>query len=138
MLAIDLKPSGGARGQVFVSDYVRDGLNAPTDFDFPDNLALDKAGNLYITEDPGGSSSTGKTIGDDVWFAPFNPSSSAHAQPIVRFLSIDRLRCRANRYLLEPDRQDPVHRCPTPGRLGSARPLDRRAALQQRAVPADQ
>jgi secreted PhoX family phosphatase len=71
-----------------VSDYVRDGLNAPTDFDFPDNLALDKAGNLYITEDPGGSSSTGKTIGDDVWFAPFNPSSSAHAQPIVRFLSI--------------------------------------------------
>jgi sugar lactone lactonase YvrE len=88
VLAIDLKPSGGARGQVFVSDYVRDGLNAPSDFDFPDNLALDKAGNLYITEDPGGSSSTGKTIGDDVWFAPFNPSSSAHSQPIVRFLSI--------------------------------------------------
>ncbi len=88
VLAIDLKPQGGAPGQAFVSDYVKDGLNAPADFDFPDNLALDKSGNLYITEDPGGSSSTGKTIGDDVWFAPFNPASSAHSQPIVRFLSI--------------------------------------------------
>src|SRR5262249_2869664 len=56
VLAVNLRPQGGAPGQVFVSDYVRDGLNAPTDFDFPDNLALDKAGNLYITEDPGGSS----------------------------------------------------------------------------------
>jgi hypothetical protein len=88
VLAIDLKPSGGAPGQAFVSDYVRDGFNAPSDFDFPDNLALDKAGNLYITEDPGGSSATGKTIGDDVWFAPFNAASSAHSQPIQRFLSI--------------------------------------------------
>jgi len=88
VLAVNLRPQGGAPGQVFVSDYVRDGLNALSDFVVPINLALDKAGNLYITEDPGGSSSTGKTIGDDVWFAPFDASSADHSQPIVRFLSI--------------------------------------------------
>lgn len=88
VLAIDLKPNGGSPGQVFVSDYVKDGVNAPADFDLPDNLALDKSGNLYITEDPGGSASAGKTLGDDVWFAPFNAGSAAQSLPIQRFLSI--------------------------------------------------
>ena len=85
VLAIDLR---AGQGRVSVSDYVRDGVNAPADFDAPDNLALDPAGNLYITEDPGGSSSSGKTLGDDVWFAPFNPASATRSRPIERFLSI--------------------------------------------------
>jgi hypothetical protein len=87
VIAIDLDPKNQPKGRVFVSDYVRDGVNAPTDFDFPDNLALDQHGNLYITEDPGGSAPT-KTLGDDVWFAPFNPQSAAQSLPIRRFFSI--------------------------------------------------
>jgi secreted PhoX family phosphatase len=87
VLAIDLNPAG-ARGRVFVSNYVKDGVNAPADFDLPDNLALDRAGNLYITEDPGGNAGSGKTRGDDVWFAPFNRASATEALPIQRFVSI--------------------------------------------------
>jgi secreted PhoX family phosphatase len=66
---------------------VRDGLNAPSDFDAPDNLALDKDGNLFITEDPGGSAPS-KTRGDDVWLARFDRGNVRQAPPIVRFLSI--------------------------------------------------
>jgi secreted PhoX family phosphatase len=89
VLAIHLAPEAPGRpGQVFVSDYVRPGVNATAEFSSPDNLALDQAGNLYITEDPGGSSANGKTQGDDVWFAPFNPASARQAQSILRFLSI--------------------------------------------------
>jgi len=88
VLAIDLDAGRGSRrGQVFVTDYVRDGLNAPADFDMPDNLALDRDGNLLITEDPGGSA-PGKTKGDDVWFARFDRSSPGRAASVVRFLSI--------------------------------------------------
>jgi hypothetical protein len=86
VLAIDLNPSGKGT-ELVVTDYVRDGVNAPSNFDAPDNLALDRSGNLYITEDPGGSA-PGKTLGDDVWFAPFNPQSAAQSLPIQRFLSI--------------------------------------------------
>lgn len=85
VLAIDLDGRTGA--PVSVSDYVRDGVNAPADFDAPDNLALDRSGNLYITEDPGGSAPS-KTTGDDVWFAPFNPNSAQQSLPAARFLSI--------------------------------------------------
>ena len=91
VLAIDLKGGKGERGrrnQVFVSDYVRQGVNAPADFNAPDNLALDLAGNLYITEDPGGTAAGGKSLGDDVWAAPFNPSSAAKSGQAERFLSI--------------------------------------------------
>ncbi|HEY9229557.1 MAG TPA: alkaline phosphatase PhoX [Gemmatimonadaceae bacterium] len=88
VLAIDLDPKGGEKGQVYVSDYVRDGVNAPADFDAPDNLALDQRGNLYITEDPGGTASSGKKVGDDVWFAPANAASKAQSLPIRRFFSI--------------------------------------------------
>ncbi|HEU4995362.1 MAG TPA: alkaline phosphatase PhoX [Gemmatimonadaceae bacterium] len=87
VLAIDLQPEGGPQGQAIVSDYVREGVNAPADFDLPDNLALDQHGNLYITEDPGGSAPS-KTLGDDVWFAPFNPDSPTRSLPIRRFFSI--------------------------------------------------
>ena len=50
-------------------------------------MALDNSGNLYITEDPGGSAPA-KTLGDDVWFAPFNPQSGARALAVQRFFSI--------------------------------------------------
>ncbi len=85
VIAVDLNPQGGV---AFVSDYVRAGVNASADFDSPDNLALDRSGNLYIAEDPGGNASTGKTIGDDVWFAPFNPSSAARSLQAERFFTI--------------------------------------------------
>ncbi len=71
-----------------VTDYVRDGVNAPSDFDLPDNLALDNQGNLFIAEDPGGSAPT-KTLGDDVWMAPFNAGNPDQAGQAVRFLSIE-------------------------------------------------
>jgi uncharacterized protein len=88
VLAIELNPGRGTpRGQVFVSDYVRDGVNAPADFDLPDNLALDKDGNLFITEDPGGSAPS-KTKGDDVWVTRFDQSNPRQGKPVERFLSI--------------------------------------------------
>jgi hypothetical protein len=88
VLAIDLDAGHGARrGQVLVTDYVRDGLNAPADFDFPDNLALDKEGNLFITEDPGGTAPA-KKRGDDVWFAAFNRSTPGRSGTVSRFFSI--------------------------------------------------
>jgi uncharacterized protein len=87
VLAIDLDPQNQPKGRVSVSDYVRNGVNAPADFNLPDNLALDQHGNLYITEDPGGSAPS-KTLGDDVWFAPFNPQSATQSLPIRRFFSI--------------------------------------------------
>ena len=86
VLAIDLDPPG-QNAELVVTDYVRAGVNAPADFHEPDNLALDKSGNLYITEDPGGSAPS-KTLGDDVWFAPFNPNSAAQSLPVQRFFSI--------------------------------------------------
>jgi hypothetical protein len=74
-------------GQPFVSDYVRDGVNAPADFDLPDNLALDQDGNLFITEDPGGGAPT-KTKGDDVWVTQIDPANPRRGKPVQRFFSI--------------------------------------------------
>jgi secreted PhoX family phosphatase len=85
VLAIDL--SAEPNGQAFVSDYVRDGVNAPADFDLPDNLALDKHGNLFIAEDPGGGAPT-KTRGDDVWVTRPDLANPRQGQPVERFLSI--------------------------------------------------
>ena len=87
VIAIDLAPAGKGDAELVVTDYVREGVNAPTNFDMPDNLALDRSGNLYITEDPGGSAPS-KTQGDDIWFAPFNPQTASQALPIQRFASI--------------------------------------------------
>ncbi|MGE0159911.1 MAG: alkaline phosphatase PhoX [Gemmatimonadales bacterium] len=87
VLAIDLDPPGNSV-QAYVTDYVREGLNAPADFDLPDNLALDQFGNLYITEDPGGTAGSGKAVGDDVWFAPYNAQTGAQSLPIMRFMTI--------------------------------------------------
>ncbi len=90
VLAIDLKAFGGRErhGQVLVTDYVKAGVNAPADFEFPDNLALDTNGNLFITEDPGGSAASGKARGDDIWVGIFDPSNSGRAARTLRFASI--------------------------------------------------
>jgi len=65
-----------------VSDYVRQGVHAPADFTNPDNLALDKNGNLYITED------TVVPPGMDIWVALPSRGSSGPAQQTVRFASL--------------------------------------------------
>ena len=89
ILAIDLRePAGGSsHSTAFVYDYVKVGVNTTSDFSMPDNVALDPAGNLYITEDPGGSFAT-KRNGDDIWVArPGNGPQSA-AVSVERFGSL--------------------------------------------------
>lgn len=84
ILRIDLRErQGGSQHETaLVSDYVRAGVNAPLDFQSPDNLALDKNGNLYITEDGAG------IVGNDVWVAiPANGSADT-AERTVRFASL--------------------------------------------------
>jgi secreted PhoX family phosphatase len=71
-----------------VFDYVRIGLNASTEFEMPDNLALDRAGNLYIAEDPGGSFAT-KHKGDDIWVAtPPTGGAVGPATSVLRFATL--------------------------------------------------
>jgi secreted PhoX family phosphatase len=86
VLRVDLRePAGGNEHlTAFVSDYVRAGVNAPADFQNPDNLALDKNGNLFITED----TALSPGLGMDVWAAI--PSQGQHeaAAQTVRFASI--------------------------------------------------
>ena len=83
VLRVDLRePSGeSAHATAFVSDYVRNGLNAPADFTNPDNLALDKNGNLFITED------TTNEQGMDVWVA-VPGTGHMRAEQTVRFASL--------------------------------------------------
>jgi uncharacterized protein len=86
VLAIDLNDG---KGSTFtVSNYVARGLNATTDFAAPDNLALDRSGNLYITEDPGGNTASGKR-GDDIWVAEPGKGSATAASSVVRFASLN-------------------------------------------------
>jgi uncharacterized protein len=85
VLGIDLRePAGGQEhATAFVYDFVRRGVNAPAEFRSPDNLALDKAGNLYITEDPS------TPPGADIWVG--TPGSGGQHQPAestVRFASL--------------------------------------------------
>lgn len=96
VLGIDLRePRGGSEHlTTFVSDYVRAGVNAPADFDSPDNLALDRSGNLFITEDPGGNFPA-KTRGDDIWAAtpdrgpqPDTAGQPGRAEETVRFATL--------------------------------------------------
>ena len=84
VLRIDLRESGGGSEHniAFVSDYVRAGLNAPLDFESPDNLALDKNGNLYIAEDQD------EPTGDDIWVAIPNTRNEETAADTVRFASL--------------------------------------------------
>jgi hypothetical protein len=88
VLAIDLNAAAGdPRGSVRVSNYVARGLNTNTEFIMPDNLALDHAGNLYITEDPGGNTASGKR-GDDIWVATPPTGRAAAAASVVRFATL--------------------------------------------------
>ena len=89
IIAIDLRDpqSGSDHATAFVYDYVRIGLNAPADFEMPDNLALSKSGDLYIAEDPGGGSPT-KKKGDDIWMASPGNGIHAPASSVVRFASL--------------------------------------------------
>jgi hypothetical protein len=84
VLRIDLRePAGGAAHETaFVSDYVRAGVNAPLDFTNPDNLALDKNGNLYITED------TATPPGMDIWVAVAGGGEQLAAARTIRFASL--------------------------------------------------
>jgi hypothetical protein len=86
VLGIDMRePRGGdAHATAFVYDYVSRGVNGVTaDFSSPDNLALDKAGNLYITEDPS------TPPGADIWAAtPGKGGQHRPAESTVRFASL--------------------------------------------------
>jgi secreted PhoX family phosphatase len=92
VLGIDLRePAGGNQHDTaFVYDYVRPGVNAPEDFEWPDNLALDRAGNLYIAEDPPESTIARTGRGDDVWVAtpPNQRGQHPPAESVVRFASL--------------------------------------------------
>jgi hypothetical protein len=82
ILAIDLDDRRGkmSSSTVFVYDYVKIGLNTTSEFEWPDNLALDPVGNLYIAEDPGGTFAT-KKKGDDIWVA--RPGKGRHAPAAI-------------------------------------------------------
>jgi uncharacterized protein len=82
VLRIDLRAPGSGADIVRVSDYARAGENAPADFENPDNLALDKHGNLYITEDGPDA------VGDDVWVAIPGRGNAETAATTVRFASL--------------------------------------------------
>lgn len=88
VIAIDLlEPNDTDQATAFVYDYVRWGVNATSEFEMPDNLALDKQGNLYIAEDPGGSFPS-KTKGDDIWVATPGQGPHSPAASVTRFASL--------------------------------------------------
>jgi hypothetical protein len=89
VLAIDLRDSNGGRdhGTAFVANYVARGLNTTSEFTMPDNLALDHSGNLYIAEDPGGNTASGKR-GDDIWVATPGVGNVTAAASVVRFATL--------------------------------------------------
>lgn len=89
VIAVDLRePAAGAdKLRAFVYDYVKVGANATAEFEMPDNLALDRQGNLYIAEDPGGSYPA-KTKGDDIWVATPGTGPHSLAGEVARFASL--------------------------------------------------
>ena len=94
VLAIDLRePEGGSdHATAFVYNYVAWDVNVDHQFEMPDNLALDRHGNLFITEDPGGNfrNGTSKVKGDDIWMAePPNGGQHQASPRVVRFASIN-------------------------------------------------
>ncbi len=84
VLAVDLS----SKKNPFAYQYVgAQAGNTTPEFDMPDNLALDRKGNLAIAEDPGGSPPS-KTMGDDIWVA--SPQGGKHrpADQVERFASL--------------------------------------------------
>jgi secreted PhoX family phosphatase len=97
VLAIDLRK----KDKPYVYDYIFNVAhsvtsagtpNATSEFDAPDNLALDEKGNLAITEDPGGDPPPvgTKSKGDDIWIAA-PPKGGPQGQPaatVQRFATL--------------------------------------------------
>jgi hypothetical protein len=93
VLRIDLRGPAVGTDTTFVSNYVARGVNAPGDesnqrnlFSNPDNLALDKNGNLFITEDvpnPGNLAA-----GRDIWVAIPAEGNHEVAETVARFASV--------------------------------------------------
>jgi uncharacterized protein len=73
VLKIELDGDGAV-----VSNYVQEGVNV-TGLDNPDNLALDRQGNLFIAEDNGPG---------DIWVARAGHGSAGSAEEVVRFASL--------------------------------------------------
>jgi len=86
VIGIDIE-NGGRNGGVRVYNYVARGLNVDDSFTMPDNLALSHSGDLYITEDPGGNTASGKP-GDDIWVATPSAGNGTGAAAVVRFASL--------------------------------------------------
>ena len=86
----------------------QDDLNAPDEFNSPDNLALDKQGNLYITEDPGGNYPA-KTMGDDVWAASPGQGNSLVAGQVVRFASLTDCNAEPTGIYVDPSGNQPLY-----------------------------
>ncbi len=93
VLAVDLSDEMKPFGYDYVGHRAN---NAPTsdtsaggEFNSPDNLALDRNGNLAITEDPGGTPPA-KTKGDDIFIAkpPRDGQSHDPATRVRRFASL--------------------------------------------------
>jgi uncharacterized protein len=87
VIAVDLS----TRNRPFAYQYVgatEAGNAVAGEFHMPDNLALDRQGNLAITEDPGGTPSSGKTMGDDIWIAEPQSGTRQPAGEVARFASI--------------------------------------------------
>ena len=85
VIAVDLS----SKNSPFAYQYVgaEAGNAAPPEFDSPDNLALDRQGNLAITEDPGGVPPA-KMMGDDIWIAEPQGGRRQPAGEVARFASI--------------------------------------------------
>jgi hypothetical protein len=86
VIAVDLSN----RNRTFAYQYVgatEAGNAVAGEFDSPDNLALDRKGNLAITEDPGGTPPT-KTMGDDIFIAEPRGGTRRPAGEVARFASI--------------------------------------------------
>ncbi len=83
VIAIDLN-----KDKASVRTYVQAGVNAPADFQMPDNLVLDKEGNLFIAEDPGSDFAHGKTKGDDIWVATPSKGHNTLAATTARFATL--------------------------------------------------
>jgi secreted PhoX family phosphatase len=84
VLRIDLRSGLGRSGSptAFVSDYVRAGVNAPIDFENPDNLLVHPDGRLFITEDQDAAT------GDDIWVAAPDRRHPDAAAGTIRFASL--------------------------------------------------
>ena len=72
--------------QVFANGGYHEGK---LEFTMPDNLAFDKKGNLYITEDPSDSFIRTTNRTDDVWVALPDKDGDGMSDGLYRFLSID-------------------------------------------------